>query len=93
MKKNTEKIIFRSVIGVLFLLLIVNQGFRRLLKTILEIRSKKYQIAQLSQENEYLKKEIYRLKTDEEYRERMVRKELGYIRPGEREYRIKVKNE
>lgn len=75
--------------ALLLLGLLLNRGFQRLVRTFLEIRNKKQQIEYLRRENDYLKSEIFRLKNDPQYQERMVRKELGYIQPGEIEYRIK----
>lgn len=47
------------------------------------------QLDQMKRENELLKKEIYLLKEDTSYIERIARRELGLISPGEVEYRFK----
>ena len=79
-----------TIIGVIVLLfLLLNEGSRKLVRRYWEIYKLKEQISQLQHENELLKKEIYLLENDSSYIERIARKELGLISPGEVEYRFK----
>jgi len=76
------------VIGAIALFLIANQGFRTLVRNYLELtRLKKQQIV-LEKDKVELKKQLELLNTRDIYVERIARKELGLIKPGETEYRF-----
>jgi cell division protein FtsB len=45
-------------------------------------------IAGLLRENERLRTRLHRLRTDDRYLERLVREQLGFVRPGEIVYRF-----
>lgn len=80
-----------SVIVVVFLF--ANSGFRRLVRRYWELYELKGELSQLEKENQLLKREVYLLENDSTYIERIARKELGFIAPGEVEYRFKKKND
>ncbi len=46
------------------------------------------EIRELETERDRLKQRVEMLKTDELTKERLARKRLGYIRPGERKFRV-----
>lgn len=46
------------------------------------------EIRELEAERDRLKQSVEMLKTDELTKERLARKRLGYIRPGERKFRV-----
>ena len=50
-------------------------------------------VAELDKENSLLKKEVEELKYNPLYVERIARRELGMIRPGETIYRVKEKTQ
>ena len=74
---------------VLSLILLVvffgNQGFRGLVKNYLELRGLNKQISALEAQERMMSE---RLKQGDTAIERMARKELGYVRKGEIEYRF-----
>lgn len=86
--KNTAYIAL-GVIVLLFLL--ANPGSRRLIRRYWEIYKLNGELQQLKKENSMLKRNIYLLENDASYIERIARKELGLIAPGEIEYRLKKK--
>ena len=47
------------------------------------------EIKELRFENDKLKREIYRLENDDSYIEYLIRRDLGYLKDGELEYRFK----
>jgi cell division protein FtsB len=78
------------VLGVLFVcFLFGNSGSRKLVRRYFDIYKLKSEISQQKRENILLKKEIYLLENDQSYIERIARKELGLVAPGEVEYRFK----
>ena len=66
-----------------------NEGFRKYIRRHWELRKLKSQLSHLKKENARLKREVYFLENDSSYIERIARKELGLIAPGEVEYRFK----
>lgn len=79
-------LIIISVILVLFLF--SNAGFRRMIRRYWEIHTLKTELINLKRENMLLEREVYFLEKNESYIERIARKELGLIAPGEIEYRF-----
>ena len=69
----------------LFALFFGNQGFRSLVHNYLELRSIKRDIAALEKDE---KNYSERLRLGDSSIERMARRELGYVRKGEVEYRF-----
>lgn len=53
-----------------------------------EIKAVNATIATLEQDNQRLTKEIARLQTDDQYLEDVARKKYGFVREGERVYRV-----
>jgi cell division protein FtsB len=82
-----------TIIGciILFLVLFANSGFRALVRRYWEMHTLRLEYAQLKKENTLLQREVYFLERDPAYIERIARKELGLIAPGEVEYRFKNK--
>ncbi|MBN1621083.1 MAG: septum formation initiator family protein [Endomicrobiales bacterium] len=80
------------ILGIaLVLFLFGNAGFRKLVRRHWEMYKLKAEFEHLQRESGILEKEIYLLENDESYIERIARKELGLIAPGEVEYRFKKK--
>ena len=71
-----------------FIFLFTNPGFRKMIRRYWEINSMASELQQLKKENALLRKEIYLLEEDPTYIERIARKELGLVSPGEYEYRF-----
>lgn len=80
-----EVILFIAVI----LLLTLNSGFRNLVIRTIEYFKQKKELEAIKIRNENLRKEIYLLENDEWYIDYTIRKELGYLKPDEVEYRFK----
>ena len=66
-----------------------NAGFRKMVRRYWEINRFQSELASLKKENVLLRKEVYFLEKDPSYIERIARRELGLISPGEVEYRFK----
>jgi cell division protein FtsB len=82
---------YRIVIAIIILVLLflfANQGFRKMMRNRSELKRLEKKIEQLKAENTILKKELSLSKHDLAYLERIARKELGLIQPGEIEYRF-----
>lgn len=65
-----------------------NQGFRGLARNWLELRRLRHEIAALKSEQGRLAERMRLLNEGDSALERVARKELGYIKPGEIEYRF-----
>lgn len=65
-----------------------NQGFRRLAGHWLELRRLKKEIILLREQKAQVDGELKLLRTSRAPLERMARKDLGFIKPGEIEYRF-----
>jgi cell division protein FtsB len=68
--------------------LICNQGFRSLVNNWIELRSLRREIVELDAEEAQLSERLRLLRAGGPSLERMARKELGYIKKGEIEYRF-----
>ncbi len=88
-KQKVLKLIF--FISVL-LFLTLNSGFRNLVIRTLEYIKQKKELEEIKLRNAQLRREIYLLENDEWYIDYTIRKELGYLKPGEVEYRFKKNN-
>jgi cell division protein FtsB len=65
-----------------------NQGFRSLVRNYLELRSLQKDIAALEAQEQANSERLRLLKAGDGSVERLARRELGYIRKGEIEYRF-----
>lgn len=65
-----------------------NQGFRGLVRNWLELRRLRGEIASLEREEAQLAERLKLLRSGDFALERMARKELGFVKPGEIEYRF-----
>ena len=74
--------------GGLVFLVFGNQGFRELVGAYREKRRLEKTLAQLRTDQERLTRELQWLKQDPSYSEYLVRKNLGYVKKGEVEYRF-----
>jgi cell division protein FtsB len=72
----------------LFVIVFSQNGLLDLLRMKRQIRNIEATAKSLEQENTRLKGEIELLKTDDKYLEEMARKRFGFIREGEKVYRI-----
>ena len=78
-----------AVVFIVVLFLAGNQGFRTMVRRYWELHKLRGELELLKKENSLLQKEVYYLEGDTSYVERIARKELGLISPGEVEYRFK----
>jgi cell division protein FtsB len=76
---------------VLCLIIFGSGGFRAMVRRYWEIHTLELERERLKKENVLLQREIYYLEEDSSYIERIARKELGLLAPGEVEYRFKEK--
>jgi cell division protein FtsB len=65
-----------------------NKGFRRLVSSTLLLRRLDAEKSALDLEEKRLKEFVAAAKSDDKALERIIRKELGYHKPGEIEYRF-----
>jgi len=77
-----------AVIFLILLFLFANQGFKKMINNRQELKRLEAEIQKLQQQQELLIKELALAKHDLPYLERVARKELGLIQPGEIEYRF-----
>ncbi|MFN3966659.1 MAG: FtsB family cell division protein [Endomicrobiia bacterium] len=87
--KNYSKIVEIILFVGVILLLTLNSGFRNLVIRTIEYLRQKKELEAIKLRNENLRREIYLLENDEWYIDYTIRKELGYLKPGEVEYRFK----
>lgn len=76
------------ITAMLFSLVFTEGGILGLVKTKMEIGRVNTEIKRLSQENVLLMHELDRLQKDDSYLEEVVRKKYGFLREGEKLYRI-----
>jgi cell division protein FtsB len=74
--------------ALLFSLIFTEGGVLGFVKTKMDIRRINTEIKKLSQENVLLMRELDKLQKDDQYLEDVVRKKYGFLREGERLYRI-----
>ena len=72
----------------LLALFLGNQGFRGLVHNYLELRNLKKEITALEREERRHSERLRLLRSGDASIERMARRELGYVRKGEIEYRF-----
>ena len=65
-----------------------NEGFRSLVRNYLELRSLRREIAGLEAEEARLSERLKAMRAGDPALERLARRELGYIKKGEIEYRF-----
>ncbi len=79
-------IVFLSII--FFHLILMDGGIYDLLKVKLKTRTAKLSIMQMEDNNATLSRELRRIREDDGYLEEMVRKKYGFVREGEKVYRV-----
>jgi len=89
MAKSSQNRMWLITIVVAVLILTLNRGFRDLVIRTIEYLKQKKELEAIKLRNANLRKEIYMLENDEWYIDYTIRKELGYLKPGEVEYRFK----
>lgn len=89
MAKSSQNRMWLITIVVAVLILTLNRGFRDLVLRTIEYLKQKKELEAIKLRNANLRKEIYMLENDEWYIDYTIRKELGYLKPGEVEYRFK----
>lgn len=80
--------IVAAIIALVLLFLFANQGFRKMMHNRKELKRLEAEIEKLEEQNILFKKELALSKHDLPYLERIARRELGLIQPGEIEYRF-----
>jgi len=74
--------------ALLFSLIFTEGGVLGYIKTKMDIRRVNTEIKKLDQENVLLMRELDKLQKDDQYLEEVVRKKYGFLREGEKLYRI-----
>ena len=87
LNKSYSKKFKYVIIAIIILFLATNKGFRSLITNFNELQSLQKKHIALQEENKELKSKLKLLKSDE-YMESMARKEMGFIKPKEIEYRF-----
>lgn len=82
---SRRNILIAAVLAAIFF---GNKGFRALVGNWLELRKLRGEIAALEEEEKRLSRRLKAIKGGDADLERLARKELGFIRKGEIEYRF-----
>lgn len=77
-----------AVVAVVAAVLLGNRGFRRVVVHALQLRRLGTEMSTLKKEEAELKAAVSAAKLDDLALEKAARKELGYLKPGEVEYRF-----
>lgn len=88
MTEPRRRILGWIVGGLVALLVLGNQGFRKWASAWREKRRLEKTLTALRSENERLTRELALIKQDPAYSEYLIRKNLGYVKKGEVEYRF-----
>ncbi|MCX5808973.1 MAG: septum formation initiator family protein [Proteobacteria bacterium] len=80
--------LFLLMSALLFSLIFTEGGVLGYIKTKMDIRRVNTEIKKLDQENVLLMRELDKLQKDDQYLEEVVRKKYGFLREGEKLYRI-----
>lgn len=83
-----KRILYTLLTVAVVALFVSSRGFRNLIKRKSQQYSLEKQINRHMDENARLREEIYSLKNDKLYVEYLIRRNLGYIKPDEVEYRF-----
>ena len=83
-----RRLILWISVAVMALLLFANDGFRSLVSQGLERRRLQNRLTKLRADHEALTKEWTLIQKDPSYTEYLIRRDLGYVKKGEVEYRI-----
>lgn len=88
MTKNQKK--WTLIVGVFLIVasFFLNESFKSYMNRKKNIQKAKAEIQSLTEQNEALRKKLLRLKEHPKEYENLVRSELGYLRPGEKEIRF-----
>ena len=85
--KNAGRIIIFVLLATFLLaILFGNKTWWHLMALYKNVGVMEKEVSQLEAENKELEQEIVRLKTDYNYVEKIARDELGFVKPGEKEY-------
>ena len=87
-KKRKAAWIISLIAGAVFLTYFFLPSYSSLKKHIKRNKTLKTKIQELERENAEIRVEIYKLEEDPLYIEKLARKELGMMRPGETIYRM-----
>ena len=77
-----------TILAFLFVVLFSEHGFLDYIKLKRQIRAINHSIGKLETENVQLKAQVDRLQKDDQYLEELARQKFGFIREGEKVYRI-----
>jgi cell division protein FtsB len=80
--------LFLLMSALLFSLIFTEGGVLGYINTKMDIRRVNAEIKKLDQENILLMRELDKLQKDDQYLEEVVRKKYGFLREGEKLYRI-----
>lgn len=85
----TKQTIYIIIAVAVLTFMFSSRRFRNLVSRKLEQVRLNKEIKELVFENARLRKEIYMIENDDAYTEHLIRRDLGYLKPGEYEYRFK----
>jgi len=88
MSQPQRRIFWWAAGGLVAALLFGNQGFRQLASDWRETRRLEKALVNLRDDHEKLTRELFWIQTDPSYTEYLIRKNLGYVKKGEVEYRL-----
>jgi cell division protein FtsB len=87
-KEEDRRVLYGVGGALLFLLVFGNNGFRQLWNAWRETRRVEENLLRLHRDRERLARELAWIQKDPSYPEYLVRKNLGYVKKGEVEYRF-----
>ena len=87
--KFNKKILYIATAVVVLVFIFTSRGFRSLIQRKRQQIRLNRELKELRLENVKLRREIYLLQNDDSYVEHLIRRDLGYLKPGEFEYRFK----
>ena len=88
MAQRRKKLIWWIAGGFIVLVVFGNQGFRQLIGTVREKHRLENSLTTLRSDHERLSREVNWIQKDPSYSEYLIRKNLGYVKKGEVEYRF-----
>lgn len=84
-----KRVIYILAAVAVSMIILGSKGARNLVSRKIHQLELKKELNVLKYENARLRNEIYLLENDEAHTEYLIRRDLGYIKPGEYEYRFK----
>jgi cell division protein FtsB len=86
--KGNRKLWYIIIFAVVAVFIVGNKRFRTLVERRIELTKLRKELKELLSEDARLRKNIYMLEGDNSYIEYLIRRDLGYLKQNEFEYRF-----